>query len=182
MPRNDDGYDDRPKRSWAEIDKARDGKRSRSSSPPAERSKLEQSGQYSRYKSAADQFFSGNLMPDALKEKLDPNGDAAARQALLKKVKDSEDVKSFAESSKEYVDKYGLPEEDPYLLDRLLSHPNDGIVVKTLEKLTELFKAGTLKVPKSLPQRLKSLELGSDDPDVQDNAKALALLLKNAPR
>ena len=28
MPRDHDGYDDKPKRSWAEIDKMRDGKRS----------------------------------------------------------------------------------------------------------------------------------------------------------
>jgi hypothetical protein len=182
MPPNDDGYDDRPKKSWKEIDAARDGKRSRSSSPPGERAKLEKSGQYSRYKSAADQFFSGNLLPDALREKLDPTGEGKARQDLLKKVKDAEDFKVFAQLSKEYVDKYDLPDEDPYLLDRLLGHPNEGLVLKTLEKLTEKLKAGELKPPKSLEQRLKSLQLGSDSPDIQDGAKALGILLKNAPR
>jgi hypothetical protein len=177
MPRNDDGYDDRPKKSWREIDQARDGKRSRSSSPPAERDRLEKSAGYSRYKSAADQFFSGNLVPDALQEKLDPTGENKARQDALKKLKNAEDFREFAQVSKEYVDKYGLP-EDAYLLDRLLSHPNEGIVLKTLERLTDQLAAGELKPPKSLGERLKSLELGSDSPEVQDSAKALATRLK----
>jgi hypothetical protein len=178
---NDDGYDDRPKKSWREIDQARDGKRTRSSTPPAERAKLEKSGGYSRYKSAADQFFSGNLVPDALREKLDPTGEAKARQDALQKLKEADDFRAFAQVSKEYVDKYGLP-EDPYLLDRLLAHPNEGIVIKTIERLTEQMKAGELKPPKSLGERLKSLELGSDNPEIQDSAKALWVLVKNAPR
>lgn len=181
MP-HDDGYDDRPKKSWREIDKARDGKRSSSSdSPPGERAKLERSTGYSRYKSAADQFFSGNLLPDALREKVDPTGEGKARQDLLRKVKDAEDFRAFAQVSKEYVDKYGLP-EDPYLLDRLLSHPNEGIVLKTLERFGELLRAGEMKPPKSLSERLKSLELGSDSGEIQDAAKALGQVVRNAGR
>jgi hypothetical protein len=180
MP-HDDGYDDRPKKSWRDIDKARDGKRSSSGTPPSERARLEKSAGYSRYKSAADAFFSGNLLPDALREKVDPSGEGKARQDLLKKVKDAEEFKQFALLSKEYVDKYGLP-EDPYLLDRLLGHPNEGLVLKTLERLQEMLTAGELKPPKSLGERLKSLELGSDSAEVQDAAKALAKNLKNAPR
>ena len=180
MP-HDDGYDDRPKRSWSEIDKMRDGKRSSSGSRPAEREKLDRSGGYSRYKSAADAFFSGNLLPDPLREKVDPTGEGKARQDALKKVKDAEDFKTFAALSKEYIEKYDLP-EDPYLLDRLLGHPNDEIVLRTLARLTALLASAALKAPKSLPQRLKSLELGSDNAEVQDLAKSLALKLKNAPR
>ena len=180
MP-HDDGYDDRPKKSWSEIDKARDGRRSSSGPRPAEREKTDRSGGYSRYKSAADAFFSGNLLPDGLKEKVDPTGEGKARQDLLKKVRDAEDFKTFAQLSKEYIDKYELP-EDPYLLDRLLGHPNDEIVLRTLARLTALLAAAELKAPKSLPERLKSLELGSDNPEVQDLAKALAKSLKNAPR
>jgi hypothetical protein len=180
MPRrDDDGYDDRPKKSWREIDQARDGKRSRSSTPPAEREKLEKSASYSRYKSAADQFFSGNLVPDALREKLDPTGENKAKQDALKRLKGAEEFKEFVQLSKEYVDTFGLP-EDSYILDRLLAHPNDGIVLKTLERLGEQLTAGELKPPKSLGERLKSLELGSDNPEVQDAAKALATRLKQA--
>jgi hypothetical protein len=179
MPSRDD-YDDRPKRSWSEIDKMRDGKRSssRSSDGGGNRSQLERSGTYSRYKSAADKFFSGELIPDALREKVDPTGEGKARQDALKKLKDADDFKQFVQLAKEYVAAHGMP-EDPYLLDRLLSHPSDDIVLKALNRITELVAAGEFKVPKSLGQRLKSLELSSDSPDVQDTAKALEKELKS---
>jgi hypothetical protein len=175
MPPRDDDYD-RPKKSWSEIDKARDGRRSSgrssSGSGDADRARMERSPMYSRYKSAADQFFSGNLVPDGLGEKLDPNGEGKAQLDALKKLRDADDFKVFAQLSSEFVETYGLP-EDPYLLDRLLGHPKDTLVLKTLERLTEMLSAGTLKVPKALGQRLKSLEIGSDNPEIQDNAKAL---------
>ena len=177
MPSNDD-YDDRPKRSWSEIDKMRDGKRSSSGPREPPRERIERSATYSRYKSAADQFFSGDLVPDALKEKLDPTGQGQVKEAALRKLKDSQDdFKLFAQTAKEFVDAHGLP-EDSYMLDRFLALPNDGIVLKTLERLGELLNAGELKPPKSLGQRLKSIELGSDNPEVQDAAKALAKALR----
>jgi hypothetical protein len=182
MPRDNDGYDDKPKRSWSEIDKMRDGKRSGGgSSSSGSRQKLEKSATYGRYKSAADAFFSGEALPDVLAEKLDPTGEGRARKDALQKVKDAEDFKTFATLSKAYVEKHGLF-EDPYLLDRLLGHPNEGLVLKALEKLSAMLAEGVLKAPKSLPERLKSLELGSDSPEVQDTAKALAKALRDAPR
>ncbi len=173
MPRDNDGYDDRKKKSWSEIDKARDGKRSRSSGPsPGERARVEKSASYGRLKSAADAFFSGSLMPDSLVEKIDPTGEGKARKEALQKLRGIDDFRTFATASKEYVEKHGLF-DDPYLLDRLLGHPNDGLVLKALGRIGELLSEGAFKVPKSLSERLKSLEIGSDDPEVQETAKAL---------
>lgn len=183
MPRrDDDGYNDRPKKSWAEIDKARDGKRSRSSGEnPAARERLEKSGEYSRYKSAADAFFSGNLLPDSLAEKVDPTGEGRARKDALKKLTAVEDFREFNTLSKEYVEKWGLP-DDPYVLDRLLGHTNEGLVLKALAEIDRLVEANEFKAPKALPERLKSLEIGSDSGEVQDLAKALGKKLRNRPK
>ncbi len=181
MPRDDDGYDDRPKKTWREIDQLRDGKRSRSATPPAERARLERSASYSRYKSAADKFFSGELLPEALAEKVDPTGGSRAKKDQVAKLRQVEDFREFATLAKAYVDEHGVP-DDPYVVDRLLGHPNEGVVQKTLDKLSELLQAGGFKVPKSLPERLKSLELSSDDPDLQDRAKALAKAIRDRPR
>lgn len=181
MPRDNDGYDDKPKRSWAEIDKMRDGKRSRSGSSPAERAKVEKSGSYSRYKSAADAFFSGAALPETLAEKLDPTGEGKARKDALKKVKDAEDFRTFATLAKEYVEKYGIF-DDPYLLDQLLGHPKDALVLQAIERIQQLMSEGAFKPPRALPERLKSLELTSSSPEVQDAAKALAKALRDKPR
>ncbi len=181
MPRDNDGYDDRPKKSWSEIDKLRDGGRSRSSSPPAERERLERSTSYSRYKSAADKFFSGELLPEGLEQKLDPSGGSKAKKEALAKLRQVEDFREFATQGKAFVDEHGVP-EDPYVVDRLLGHPNEGVVEKTLDKLSELLHAGAFKVPRSLPERLKSLELSSDNPELQQRARALAKELRDRPK
>ena len=49
---------------------------------------------------------------------------------------------------------------------------------QALARITALVADGTFKPPKSLPQRLKSLEIGSDNPEIQDNAKALGKTLR----
>lgn len=188
MPRdNGDGYDDRPKKSWSEIDKARDGRRSRPSGPPGSSGPSGGGGDraaaatYSRFKSAADRFFSGEEVPIGLVSKLDPTGENKAHKEELKKLRDTEDSRAFATLAKEFVDASGMP-DDPYLLDRMLGHPDEALVHQTLAHITELLAAGTFKVPKALPERLKSLELGSDSHELQDAAKALAKTIRDRPR
>jgi hypothetical protein len=176
MARGDDGYD-KPKKSWAEIDKARDGKRSGGARVDRDQRQFEQSKQYSRYKSAADKFFAGDAMPEAFAERMDPTGEGRARKEALAKLRNAEEFREFATLARDYADKYGMP-ADPYVLDRLLGHPNEGLVLKTLEEIVRLLDAGEFKVPKSLPERLKSLELGSDSPELQDAARALSVRLR----
>lgn len=174
--RDDDGYSEKPKRSWSEIDKRRDGSRS-GAAPSGARDKLQKSAQYSRYKSAADKFFSGDLLPDSIAERIDPTGQGKARREALKKVNDADDFKTFATLAGEYVDAWGMP-DDPYLLDRLLGHPNDDLVLKTLGEINRRLDEDSFKAPKTLAQRLKSLELGSDEEEIQDAAKALSTRLR----
>ena len=62
MPRrDDDGGGDRPRKSWREIDKARDSSRGGRSSGerPGSRERLERSQAYRDYKSNLDRFFEG---------------------------------------------------------------------------------------------------------------------------
>jgi len=176
----DDGYDDRPRPSWSEIDKRREKARSRTSGSPAS-SRVEKTATYSRYKSAADAFFSGGLVPEALADKLDPDGSGQQRRQALARLKAAESATAFAGEARSYLSAHGLP-DDPYLLERLLDHPDAALALRAIEQIGALVEAGTFKAPKSLPQRLKSLELGSDDPELQDAAKALAARLRSAGR
>ncbi|HUB05601.1 MAG TPA: hypothetical protein VMB50_01295, partial [Myxococcales bacterium] len=92
--------------------------------------------------------------------------------------REAEDPKAFAEAVDALLEKYELP-DDPYLLDRILDHPKAQVVQRVLDHLLALAEAGKLqKPPKSLGQRLQSLELTSDDPDVQEKAQALAKKLR----
>jgi len=177
MPKHD-GDEERPKRSWREVDKMRDKGFSRAKARD-ERSqeKLSRSPVYEQYKAKVSRMFSGGELPDMLREKLDPSGEIKARDALLKKIKQvaTEDRKAWAEAVGDFVQKFEMP-EDAYLLVDWLDHPRDPVVERSIARLEELAAAGQLsgtKCPKSIDQRLRSLELTGTDPDLQAKAKAL---------
>ncbi|MHB8417560.1 MAG: hypothetical protein ACYDCL_05765 [Myxococcales bacterium] len=177
MPRSNDGGD-RPRRSWRDIDKTRDKSSHTRTSSDRDRERFERTTAYSRYKQNLEKVFSGGELSDAMRERLDPGGQGKARDAALKKAREAESPKAFAEAVDALLDKYALP-DDPYLLDRILDHPKAQVVKLALEQLEALASDGKLqKPPASLRQRLASLELTSDDPAVQEQAQALAKKLR----
>ena len=70
--------------------------------------------------------------------------------------------------------------EDAYFLDSLLDHPRERIADKALAKLELMEGEGKLKgkLPGSLPERLKSIELTSMDSELQARAKTLRAKLR----
>ncbi len=177
MPRRDDDGD-KPRKTWREIDKGRDKSSHTRTSSDRDRERFEKTSAYTRYKANLEKVFSGGELSDAMRDRLDPKGEGKARDAALRKVREAETVAEFAAAVDAMLEKFPLP-DDPYLLDRLLDHPKPGPVQLALDQLSQLFEAGKLvKPPASLKQRLASLELTSDDPDVQGKAQALAKKLR----
>ncbi len=184
MARRGDDGGDRPKRSWREIDKGRDkgGYARTRARDEREQERMQRSPGYTQYKAAVSKLFEGGEIPEGMRDKLDPTGEGKARDEMLKKIRKAatEDRKAWAEAVKEYVEKYELI-EDAYLLVEWLDHPRDRVVDKSLAKLEQMGEAGALsgpKVPKSLDQRLRALELTGTDPDLQARAKALRAKLR----
>lgn len=176
--------DDRPKRSWSEIDKMRTkgGSSARQRQEQRAQERMERSPVYEQYKAKVSKLLSGEDMPDMVREKLDPSGALKARDELMKRIKKvaTEDRKAWSEAVAEYVTKFEMP-EDAYMLVDWLDHPRDGVVEKSIDALDKLAEAGLLsgpKRPKSIDQRLRSLEMMGSDPDVQAKAKALRERLK----
>ncbi|HWV39772.1 MAG TPA: hypothetical protein VN033_14980 [Vulgatibacter sp.] len=178
MPRGDDGDSNRPKRSWREIDRLRSGARRGSSGErPGSRERLERSQAYREYKSNLDKFFEGGVTaaPEGLRGLLDPTGAKSARAKAIQEIQkaSAEDRRRWAELVKAFVEEQELP-PDPYLLTEFLGHPRESVASKALAKLRELWDEGQLKkVPHSLDQQLRSLELTADDDELKDDAKAL---------
>lgn len=178
MPRGDDGDSDRPKKSWREIDRLRGGSRHGSSGErPGSRERLERSQAYREYKSNLDKFFEGgsSAAPEGLRGLLDPTGAKSARTKAVEAIQkaSAEDRRKWAELVKEFVEQHELP-PDPYLLTEFLGHPREAVASKALARLRELVDEGQLKkVPPSLDQQLRSLELTADDDELKEDAKAL---------
>jgi len=170
MPVTDD---DKPKRtkSWREIDKMRDGGGGSRKSDARERESFERSTGYTKYKTNLERLFSGGApLPEHLRERLGEADQVVDEER--KKLAAIEDTKSFHAAAKDFLQKHEVP-GDARLLDRLLGHPDEEIVEKALGKLEELHKAGTLKAPPALSQRLASVEIDTGDPALRKRAAEL---------
>ena len=169
--------DEKPKRtkSWREIDKQRDrGGSSRRSEREAER--FQSSTKYTQYKTNLERLFShgvaASALPDQIREKLGAGEEDTERDEARKKLYAIEDPKAFHAAATEFLRKYPLP-DDPRVLDRLLGHPDDEVVDRALTRLEELHRAGSLKVPPALSQRLASVEIESGLPALRKRAAEL---------
>ncbi|NBC38699.1 hypothetical protein HJC10_05680 [Corallococcus exiguus] len=178
MARDDNdggGFTGKRNKSYRELDAQRGKSKYHSRQDDPAQQKLERSASYQKYKTAADALFTGGELPEGLAKTFDPEGKRKAQKDALRKVQESETRADWVKGVVDYLEKYPDLPEDAYFLDSLLDHPRERIVDKALAKLESLQEAGTLqkKLPKSLDQRLKSIELTSLDPDMQGRAKVL---------
>jgi hypothetical protein len=170
--------DEKPKRtkSWREIDKMRDRSGGSTRRDSRERERFESSTGYTKYKTNLERLFSGGAqLPEHLRGAQDQA--EAERDEERKKLYAIEDPKAFYAAASEFLRKNALP-DDARLLDRLLGHPDEDVMEKALTRLEELHKAGSLKVPPALTQRLASVEIDSGDPRIRKRAAELRKALR----
>ena len=176
MAKDDDstGFTGRRKKSYREMDAQRGKSKYHSRQDDRDQQKLERSATYQRYKSAADALFTGGELPEGLAQQFDPEGKRKAQKDAMQKLREM-DRKAWVQGVLDYLEKYPELPEDAYFLDSLLDHPRERIVDKSLARLELMESEGKLKtkLPGSLQERLKSIELTSMDSELQGRAKAL---------
>jgi hypothetical protein len=178
MAKRDDeggGFTGKRNKSYREIDAQRGKSKYHSRQDDPAQQRLERSATYSRYKAAADALFTGGELPEGLAKTFDPEGKRKAQKDAMLKLREL-DRKGWVQGVVEFLEKYPELPEDAYFLDSLLDHPRERIVDKALAKLESLAEEDRLKgtkLPVSLDQRLKSIELTSMDPELQERAKVL---------
>lgn len=175
--RDDDGggFSGKRNKSWREIDANRGKSKYHSRQDDPAQQRIERSATYEKYKKAADALFTGGELPQGLAETFDPEGKRKVQKEQMQKLREM-DRKTWVTGVVEYLEKYPELPEDPYFLDSLLDHPRDRVVDKALSKLETMSDEGRLtgqKLPASLDQRLKSIEMTSMDTELQQRAKAL---------
>lgn len=175
--RDDDGggFSGKRNKSWREIDAQRGKSKYHSRQDDPQQQRIERSASYEKYKQAADALFTGGALPEGLEKTFDPEGKRKQQKEAMMKLRELPDRKAWVQGVVEYLEQYPELPEDAYFLDSLLDHPKDRIVDKALARLEVLQGEGKLsgKTPKSLEQRLRSLEMTSSDPDVQQRAKTM---------
>ncbi len=169
------GITGKRKKSWRELDATRGKSKYHSRHDDPKQQRIERSASYERYKAAANALFTGGELPEGLAKTFDPEGKRKAQKEAMLSLRELPDRKAWVEGVVEYVAKYPDLPDDAYFLDSLLDHPRERIVETALARLEAMHEEGKLKtkLPKSLDQRLKSVELTSLDSDLQSRARAL---------
>lgn len=164
--------DDRPKKSWRELDAAREkgGSRTRRDPDARSREKTESSAAYKSYKSNLDKLFTpgGTSLPESLKEKLGPpSEDAQKKQKLTAELADKADLAALAA----YLDAGLVLPEDGRLLVRLLDVNDPTRLVPVLETLLTVVEGGQKPSRMLMIQKLDALVLRLGSGPVVDLAQ-----------
>src|SRR5215471_20958002 len=167
------GFTGKRNKTWREIDALRGKSKYHSRHDDPSQQRIERSHSYEKYKAAADSLFTGGELPEGLAKTFDPEGKRKVQKEAMLQLRELPDRKAWVAGVVEYIEKYPELPDDAYFLDSLLDHPRERIVDNALAKLEAMQQEGKLKskVPKSLDQRLKAIELTSTDPELQSRAK-----------
>ena len=152
--------DDRPKKSWRELDRQREsGGGSRSRRDPSERNRerASKTQAYSAYKSQLDKLFTpgGAQLPEHMREKLGPQSEESkARRELIEAL--TKDPKEA--TLRPLIDAGEALPEDPRLLMRLLDIRDESLLRPVLQQLLDIIEDGKKPNRMLLIQRLESVK------------------------
>ena len=144
---DDRDRDDRPRRSWREIDQMRDGSRGRRD--PSERRPR------SREEAARSAAATKQYLNEA--DKLFASGKGGHRgEQLARAMHDAHGSEGFSEACSAYLSELGLP-TDPKLLSLLLDTGDPELIVPALEALLVAREEGRLETSGGLKSQVRML-------------------------
>lgn len=171
------GSDDRPKKSWREIDAGKDRSSHRRDDKPRQGTKAAQrsASAQQQYRSALEKLFDGGsaattagwakVLPEMPK---DPASEG--RQEMLRDIRKATGRAAVEKAVAALLERFPLP-DDPDILVQVLVHSDDDLVRQALARLDALLPLRTPAGKAVLDGRLRTLEDDQDrDPDVRSLA------------
>lgn len=144
---------ERPRKSWREIDAARDGKRSGARAEPRPTSPAAQA----RAAAASKEYL--RQLDGALFSKKPGGGQG---EALTRAVRDAVGTPELTDACRAYRRELGIP-EDPALVTLFLDARDSELLVAVLDTLAARADAGSLRASSGLRTQLRLLEQSPDD-------------------
>ncbi|MBN2358414.1 MAG: hypothetical protein JXR83_03115 [Deltaproteobacteria bacterium] len=172
-----DDESERPKRSWREIDRARDLKHERKAPLPSAQTTLKGTAA-KRYRSQLDRIFAGGGLPDEIKRQAPGFADVepTARQQLVDAVLAATSPAEIETAVDALLATEPMP-GDPMLLVKILAHPKRAHAKPALASLLDALESGRPQNANLLKSRVQALRLVDDDDDLQRLADCVLALL-----
>ncbi len=184
MPRGDD--DEKPKRSWRDVDRNKDRSKHRQEDRPPIRDARRQARADSAskvYRSKLDAFFDGDgKAPAQVKGKLaaldETSAEGRERQAALDEIKAAGTSMATAKAARRYLERWKLPPDHDVLV-QVVGSAEEEHQQLALEQIAELLARG--RVPRRtavLEQRLRRIIDLGEEPDITALAEAVLKQLR----
>jgi hypothetical protein len=166
--------DDRPRRSWREIDRNKD----RSSHRKEERPEGQNRGgrQKQSYRAALDRLFDSGKIADLVEAKTGEkkSDEDSNRFKALSKIRDAGDRDEVTKQVDAYLQKFGneLP-DDLEILARVIEHRNPTWQLDAMERIDKLLETETPKRTRAMLGQLKMIRDIGDELEMVQLAKKL---------
>jgi len=172
--------EDRPKRSWRDIDRKKD-QSSHVSSDLTKKGRSRAKTATSSYKGMLDNFFEGGKAPEHVRgqlEKIEGTKKGGRRQKMLKAVRDAIGSKEVEKAVDAWISKYeDFPPDLDFLLQVLL-HQDEELVRDAISRIDEMIGGRMLKRKELLIERLRRIDSLSDEDETRLRAQALRRKLR----
>lgn len=165
----------RRKKSWREIDNAKDRNAPRRFERPGTTPDGRRTSK--SYKAELDQFFDSGKASHRIKGLMKTSGvpetkaepEDKKRLELIRTIRASETFDAFVQAVDTLRKDYDLP-DDIDILTRVLEHPSEDAIQDAIQRLLELCLRMSLAQTKAIVMRLNSIEHATEEP------KTLALM------
>lgn len=152
-----DYEDERERPSWREIDRLRD------------RSRHVRREERRESKQKFDRWKSGRAK-EALERLLKGEKGTLEHDKLLNKIHLSYGTEGFLKAVKDYVKKYGMP-DDPSTLLLIMDSKDDEIVLEAMDKLRDIYGKLKDKMKEDAKRKVSILKLSARSYEVREKAK-----------
>jgi hypothetical protein len=160
-------YDDDERPSWRDIDKKRD----RSSHVGGEKQEHKQP--------TADRWNTGRRK-EALEELFMGEKGTLEHEKLYKKIHKSYGARIFPEAVRNYVEKYGPPDDVSTLL-LTLDTKDVPLMLLMMEKLTQVYAKASGREKEDIRRKLSILSLTDRSPEIKERASEIVDTIKSSP-
>ena len=160
---------DRPRKSWKEIDRQRDqGGGRRDNRGPGSGKRGNKS-----YKAALDQLFDSGKIADLVEMKAPGTEKVGGnRLKMLAKIRDAVDRDSVTQAIDEYMKLHEIP-DDIEMLGRMLEHRNPSWQLEAMERIYGLLDQGRPKRIRAMLGQLRMIRDIEDDAEMVELSKKL---------